>query len=155
MSSAQKRYEYDYPRPALSVDIVVLCASASGDEILLIQRGNEPYAGSWALPGGFLDMEETLEEAARRELHEETGCAVDRLVQIGAFSEVNRDPRGRVISVGFLAEFDGNHRDKISAGDDAARAEWFAVNRLPKLAFDHDQIVRRAMVVRSRGEPLE
>jgi 8-oxo-dGTP diphosphatase len=151
MSSVQKRYEYDYPRPAVSVDVVVLRASNGGDEILLIQRGREPFAGLWALPGGFLDMDETLEEAARRELREETGCEVDRVVQVGAFSEVDRDPRGRVISVGFLAELDGGNSGNVIAGDDAVQAEWFPSDRLPKLAFDHDQIIRMALLVRARN----
>ena len=155
MSFVQKRYEYDFPRPAVSVDVVVLRASNGGNEILLIQRGCEPFTGWWALPGGFLNMEETLEEAARRELHEETGCVVDRLEQIGAYSAVNRDPRGRVISVGFLTEFDGAQVGEVAAGDDAACAEWFSIDRLPKLAFDHDQIVRRALVVRANRRPLE
>jgi 8-oxo-dGTP diphosphatase len=108
----------------------------------------------WALPGGFLEMDETLEDAARRELLEETGCEVDRVVQVGAFSEVDRDPRGRVISVGFLAKLKDGHAGKVIAGDDAVHAEWFPLDRLPTLAFDHDQIIRMALVVRARKEAV-
>ncbi len=149
MAPAQRRYEYDHPRPAVSVDVVVLRASPSGEEILLIQRGRDPFVGLWALPGGFLEMGETLEAAARRELYEETGCEVDQLVQIGAFSEVNRDPRGRVISMAFLAELDGTASSRVTAGDDAANACWIPLAQLPDLAFDHKQIVNRVLEVRA------
>ena len=97
-------FEYEYPRPAVSVDIVAIREKEGRRELLLIQRKNEPYMNCWALPGGFLDMGETLEQAAERELKEETGLEINSLRQLGAFSKVDRDPRTRVISVAYFAE---------------------------------------------------
>jgi 8-oxo-dGTP diphosphatase len=146
-------YCYEYPRPAVAVDLVVtrLLAGQSGKirELLLIQRGQDPFAGCWALPGGFLEMEETLEAAAARELREETGVRVRRLVPLGAFSEVDRDPRGRVISFAYWSEVARTTGQR--AGDDASAAAWFPVAKLPKLAFDHSRIIAAAGRVWSRG----
>lgn len=132
-------YTYEYPRPAVSVDCVVVRITDSGREILLIRRGGEPFRNCWALPGGFIELDESLEESARRELLEETGLTVDRLVQIQAFGAVNRDPRTRVISIAWLATVSGPQ--SVRAGDDAAQVAWFSVNRLPELAFDHAEII--------------
>ncbi len=136
----------DYPRPSVSVDLVILRAGSNGDrEILLIRRGHEPFAGQWALPGGFMDIDETLEEAACRELMEETAVAVEPgdLCQIGAFSRVDRDPRGRVISVAFATYVPS--KTQPVAGDDARDVAWHALRQLPRLAFDHNEIVAAAV----------
>jgi 8-oxo-dGTP diphosphatase len=132
-------YSYEYPRPALSVDLVIFRKVKTGREVLLIQRRNEPYAEKWALPGGFLDMDETLESAAARELKEETGLVVESLKQLKAYSTVDRDPRGRVISVAFLTVL---QPDQIPvAADDAKDVAWYDLDSLPELAFDHAEIV--------------
>lgn len=139
----------DFHRPFLSVDLVVTRRGVTGDELLLIRRDRPPFAGQWALPGGFLDTGETLEEAASRELAEETGVSIPphRLIQLGAFSRVDRDPRGRVISVAFHAIVPEDVT--LSAGDDARDAQWFAFDALPPLAFDHSEIIH----VHKRGHP--
>jgi 8-oxo-dGTP diphosphatase len=141
-SSRKQKYTYDYPRPAVTVDVVV----ASRDEIprvLLIQRKGEPFAGKWAIPGGFVEMEESLEAAARRELREETGIEVNDLEQLQTFGDPSRDPRGRTISVVYLARVDA---DQVTphAADDAVEAAWYQFDELPPLAFDHDQILALA-----------
>ena len=140
-------FEYEYPRPAVAVDLVVLRNVEQGTSILLIQRKNPPFQNSWALPGGFLDIDETVEQAAARELHEETGLMATSMQQLHAFSEVNRDPRTRVISIAFLANVEDD--EQAVAADDAAEVGWFPINELPELAFDHLQIVELA-VHRSR-----
>ena len=138
-------YSYEYPRPAVTVDIVVL---TDDDGILLVKRRSDPYAGSWALPGGFIDMDETLADAAARELAEETGVAGLELRQLKAFDAPDRDPRGRTIGVAFLSEVSG--RPDATAGDDAADARWYSLSDLPPLAFDHDQIVACALAAAGR-----
>jgi 8-oxo-dGTP diphosphatase len=134
-------YCYEYPRPAVSVDVVIL-AETRAPKILLIKRLKEPYADCWALPGGFLDIEETLEESAVREVKEETGLEISDLVPIAPFSSVDRDPRFRVISFAFLARLESVSRPQ--AGDDAKAAQWFELDALPRLAFDHAEMVERA-----------
>lgn len=129
-------YTYTYPRPAVTVDAIVL---TDAGEILLIQRGREPFQGRWALPGGFADMDETLEEACRRELMEETGIAVEKLEQYRVFDAINRDPRHRTLTLAFYALLP--HKKDLVAGDDAARAQWFPIHELPPLAFDHELII--------------
>ncbi len=136
-------YTYEYPRPAVSVDVVVMDSSQGTLRLLLIERLKDPFAGRWALPGGFLEMDETLETAARRELLEETELEISELLQLGAYSAVNRDPRGRVISVAFLAIV--TEAREVKAGDDARSAQWHFIDQLPPLAFDHDQIVEQAL----------
>ena len=136
-------FEYEYPRPALSVDIVAIREKNGGHELLLIQRKNEPHKNSWALPGGFLDMEETLEQAAARELKEETGLEIESLKQLGAFSKVDRDPRTRVISVAFHAKLVSGQT--AIAADDAQDVGWFDLNKLPQLAFDHAEMIQLAL----------
>ncbi len=137
-----KSYTYKYPRPALTVDIIIARNINSGLEILLIQRLNPPFKDQWALPGGFVDMNETLEQAAARELAEETGLASINLKQFKAYSEPGRDPRGHTISVVFTGLLINN--SKVKAGDDAKNANWFNINKLPALAFDHSQIISEA-----------
>lgn len=139
--SEREEYCYDHPRPSVSVDVVVF--SGDGGRVLLILRKAEPYEGMWALPGGFVDPDETVEDAARRELREETSLDGIELSQLAVFSDPHRDPRGRTISVAFtgLAEKTATPE----AGDDAAGLEWFALNELPPLAFDHAEIVAMAI----------
>jgi 8-oxo-dGTP diphosphatase len=129
-------YTYQYPRPAVTVDAIIICNRIS---VLLIERGREPFKGKWALPGGFVDMDEDLETACRRELEEETGLRVGELKQFKTYGSVDRDPRGRTISVIFYA-FPEKELIPL-ASDDAAKAQWFPLNNLPELAFDHQQII--------------
>ena len=136
-------YTYTYPRPALTVDAVVFRQSLKNVEVLLIKRKNEPFKGMWALPGGFVDINETLEMSVQRELLEETGLKNIELHQLHAFSAIDRDPRGRTISIIFWG-VDTNHLAAI-AGDDAAAAEWFSADKLPDLAFDHLEAVVMAL----------
>lgn len=135
------RYTYEYPRPAVTADCVVITKEAE-PKVLLIQRGNEPYKGCWAFPGGFMNMDETTEQCAIRELEEETGLKIDEVKQIGAYSRVDRDPRGRTITVAYLAFVDSPV--EVNGQDDAAKAEWFALSNLPELAFDHEEIMEEA-----------
>lgn len=114
-------------------------------KVLLIQRGDEPYKGTWAFPGGFMNMDETTEQCAIRELEEETGLKVKDVHQIGAYSKVDRDPRGRTITVAYLAIID--KPISVVGQDDAAKAEWWPINSLPHLAFDHDEIVSDAITL--------
>lgn len=131
----------------VTVDVILLKKSVSGGQILLIQRMNEPFRNAWALPGGFVDENEDLADAARRELLEETGVRVQHIEQLKAFGKPYRDPRGHTVSVAFLAIVQ-NEDIEVQAADDAAAAQWFSVNDLPKLAFDHDEIISFAL---SRG----
>ena len=132
-------YTYQYPRAALTVDAIVFTQKNNETYVLLIQRGHEPFKGKWALPGGFVNMDETLEEACIRELFEETGLEMAAMKQFKAYDAIHRDPRHRTISVVFSAET--NEKKEVSGGDDAARADWFPVTDLPQLAFDHAQIL--------------
>ncbi len=135
-------YTYDHPRPALTVDIVLFQEGGGGTEVLLIERGHPPFAGTWALPGGFVDEGEAPDEAALRELAEETGVTGVSLHQVGAFGEPGRDPRGWVVSVAYWARV--SRPSRIEAADDAADAAWWPLDDLPPLAFDHRQIVDTA-----------
>lgn len=143
-------YTYEYPRPALTVDCAVFVVESNQLQVLLIERSSDPFAGQWALPGGFVDMDEPVEQAALRELQEETGLDKIFLEQLYTFSDVDRDPRGRVISVAYygLVKLTGQ---TIKAASDAAKVEWFPVNKLPELAFDHDKILTMALE-RIRGK---
>ena len=134
---------YEYPRPALTVDCIILKKEENDIELLLIQRAQEPFKGKWALPGGVVDEDETTEKAAERELTEETGIRTQNLKQLHTFSEPDRDPRGRTVSVVYYAFVERNILTK--AGDDAAKAEWFPINKLPELAFDHSEIIKYAI----------
>ncbi len=136
-------YTYTYPRPVLTVDAVVFRKKAGGTEVLLIRRKHPPFQGAWALPGGFVDMDESLEEAIARELQEETGLQNITLRQLHAFSTPGRDPRGHTVSVVFWGMLkDGQ---TALAGDDAREVKWFDVNELPELAFDHDEVMKTAI----------
>lgn len=135
-------YTYRYPRPAVTADCVVITREFE-PQVLLIQRGADPYKGCWAFPGGFMNMDETTEECAIRELEEETGLKVTTIHQIGAYSKVDRDPRGRTITVAYLAIID--EPVAVSGQDDAAKAEWFPLFALPELAFDHADIMKDAI----------
>src|SRR3989441_13059074 len=132
-------HTYQYPRAALTVDCVVFGFDEGELKILLIERGLQPFKGRWALPGGFVRVEETLDEAARRELAEEAGLTNIFLEQLYTFGEVDRDPRERVVSVAYYALVKlSEHQAK--AATDAANARWFPVSNMPKLAFDHADI---------------
>ena len=142
MESESSTYTYKYPHPAVTADCVVFAVDGDELKVLLIQRGNEPYKGKWAFPGGFMEMDETLEECALRELKEETSLQPEKIEQLHAFSSVNRDPRERVITVAFytvvkLAE--------VRGGDDAGDARWFPVTQVPPLAFDHEEMFKMAL----------
>lgn len=131
-------FTYDFPRASLTVDSILICGKTD-PSILLIKRKNEPYKNSWAFPGGFLDMDETLLTAAHRELKEETGITCDKLTQLNIYDSIDRDPRGRTISVAFYAFVE--EELKAVAQDDASDAQWFKLSNLPGLAFDHAQII--------------
>jgi len=130
---------YDYPRPAVTADIIILRKSKDEQFVLLIERKHQPFEGMWALPGGFLDMDETLEAAALRELEEETGITGVELKQFHTFSKVDRDPRHRTITTVFIGYTDNNI--SVEACDDAAKAQWFSIDKLPLLAFDHEEVM--------------
>ena len=135
-------YTYKYPRPAVTADCIVITKEAE-PKVLLIERGDEPFKGCWAFPGGFMNMDETTEQCAIRELEEETGLHISEVHQIGAYSKVDRDPRGRTVTVAYLAIVD--EPITVNGQDDAAKAQWFPLSALPELAFDHDEIMRDAI----------
>lgn len=137
-------FSYPFPRPALAVDCVVFGLRESSLVVLLIERGIEPFKGSWALPGGFVRVDETLDRAAERELSEEAGVRVTYLEQLRTFGDLGRDPRERVVSVAYFALVNpAGHQ--LAASTDARRAAWFAVDALPELAFDHAQVLQEAL----------
>jgi 8-oxo-dGTP diphosphatase len=139
------KYIYDWPRPMVTVDAAVFTHCGNKTKVLLIKRGNEPFKGQWAVPGGFVDMDEELEDAVVRELEEETGVTGVHLEQMRTFGTVGRDPRGRQITIVFLG-IAAEDQTKLKAGDDAAQAEWFDINNLPEnMAFDHDEVVKFAV----------
>ena len=133
-------YQYQYPHPAVTVDAVVFGLDEGELKLLLIERGLEPYAGCWALPGGFIKMDEDLEASALRELEEETGVRDVYFEQLGTYGNVGRDPRERVISVAYVA-LANLYDHNVKADTDANEAAWFELSDLPELAFDHAQIV--------------
>ena len=133
-------YTYRYPRPALTVDAIIYVKDSERFSLLLIKRGREPFLGQWALPGGFVEMDELVEESCLRELKEETGLQLSDIRQYKVFDAVDRDPRGRTISVIFYAELES--QKEVRGGDDAALARWFPFFDLPQMAFDHYQIVQ-------------
>lgn len=147
MTQNENSYCYDYPRPMVTVDVVCFREGPQGLRVLLIRRGREPYKDRWAIPGGFVHMDEDLETAARRELREETHLEPARLEQFYCFGDPGRDPRGRTISVAFLARIEDNEESlcrSVLADDDASDAQWFDPGNLPTLAFDHDRILEKA-----------
>ncbi len=138
-------HTYEYPRPALTVDIVVFSLWAGKLQLLLIQRGAEPFLGRWALPGGFVKMDESLEEAAQRELQEETGVSAAFMEQLYTYGEPDRDPRGRVVTVACFTLLPADAPISAEGGSDAAQARWFPVDAQPELAFDHSDIITYAL----------
>src|SRR5690554_3856023 len=133
-------YTYKYPRPALTVDAIVYTSEKENTFVLLIRRGIEPFKGKWALPGGFVNIDELLAAACMRELQEETGLKVQEMKQFKTFDAIDRDPRHRTISVVFSSELEGKY--PVNGGDDAAQAEWFPVDDLPEMGFDHREILK-------------
>lgn len=143
-AQSKKQHCYDYPRPAVTVDIILFRRERTGRlEVLLIQRGREPFRDHWAFPGGFVDRDESLEDAAARELKEETELEGIGFHQLGAFGDPGRDPRGHTVSVAYTAVLEGVYEPV--AADDAQAAAWHPINRLPELAFDHEKILRIAV----------
>ncbi len=156
MSGETNRYSYPYPHPAVTVDCVVFGLDEGELKVLLIQRDLDPFAGKWALPGGFIRMDEDLQAAARRELEEETGVKKLYIEQLGAFGTPGRDPRERVVTVAWWAVVN-LYEHEVKASTDARNAAWFPVEDLPALAFDHPVILDAALArVREtlRREPL-
>lgn len=137
-------HSYEYPRPALAVDFATFGFTGEQIEILLIRRKNDPYKNFWALPGGFLEENETCENAALRELQEETGLEINSVSLTGVYSKPDRDPRTRVISVAYFALFAKPSKDVLGM-DDAEEAKWFPIDNLPALAFDHDIMFKDAL----------
>jgi 8-oxo-dGTP diphosphatase len=137
---------YEYPRPMLTVDVVVFMSLNDQLHILLIQRAQSPFEGSWALPGGFVGIEESLKSAAARELSEETGIKDCELKQFHTYGDPQRDPRGRVISVVYCTYLPTDVRLTVQGGSDANQARWFPITDLPDLAFDHSQIIQDALL---------
>lgn len=145
--------ERGYEVPTLATDAVVV----DRDQVLLIQRGNPPFEGAWALPGGFVEVGETVEDACSRELDEETGLTAELIGLVGVYSDPGRDPRGHVVSAPYLARLDPSSGEREPrAADDAADAAWFELDDPPELAFDHDEILddaRRMVETLPTGEP--
>ena len=127
---------------AVTTDCVIFSNEGKEQKLLLVQRRSDPFKGKWALPGGFLEEEETLEAGAKRELQEETGLQVENIKQLRAFGTPGRDPRGRTISIAFFGEVASE--EEVKGADDAADARWFNIEDLPELAFDHSEIVKEA-----------
>ena len=139
--NSELKYCYRYPHPSVTTDCVIFGFDGAKLRVLLVQRGIEPYKGSWAFPGGFLKMNESAEEGALRELQEETGLEGAYIRQFHTFTEPQRDPRERVISIAYYALV---RMQEVKGGDDAADARWFALAAVPELAFVHDRIPRKA-----------
>ena len=145
----EKSYSYPYPRPMVTADIAVLRFIAM-PEILLVRRKDPPFKSSWALPGGFMEMEETLEQAARRELLEETGITAGELIRFDTYDSPGRDPRGRTITQVFVMIWK-EEMGHPAAGSDAGEASWFELTALPELAFDHTRIIQDVIRMMQQG----
>jgi len=137
-------YQYEYPRASITVDSLVFMKENDALMLLLIKRKNDPFKDCWAFPGGFLDMDETLETAVGRELEEETCLKGIEFTQLKTYSSLDRDPRGRTISTAFIG-FTTLDNCQVKGADDAAEAKWFNTNNLPSLAFDHKEIIEDAL----------
>lgn len=135
-------YTYKHPHPAVTTDCVIFGFDGTKLQVLLIERGIEPYKGRWAFPGGFLNPDETAEDGALRELREETGLSGAYIEQFHTYTDPNRDPRERVITIAYYALV---RIQEVKGGDDAAKAQWFPLEDVPQLAFDHDRILREAI----------
>lgn len=139
------KYCYEYPRPAYTADCIVFTKIMTEIKVVLIKRKHKPFGGMWALPGGFVNMNEKGIDAGKRELFEETGITTDELFEFGIFDKPGRDPRGRTVSAVFYAFID-NVKNQMNAGDDAAEVKLFSVTELPELAFDHNEIIEKAII---------
>ena len=142
MKKEKGEYTYPFPRPSVTTDCVIFGYDGKDIKLLLVERGIPPFKGMWALPGGYLQMDEDAIDGAKRELYEETGLRDAYIEQFRTFSAVDRDPRGRVITIAHLALV---RISEVKGGDDAAKAQWFPLKDVPQLAFDHDMILREAM----------
>ncbi len=138
-------FTYNFPRPAVTTDNLVFREGEQCIEVLLIKRKKDPYKGYWALPGGFLEIEETPEEGAKRELKEETGLEINVLKEVGTFGEIDRDPRGRTITIAFYT-FIQKDPNNPQARTDAEDARWVSIKELPELAFDHREILQEGLL---------
>lgn len=139
------KYVYEWPRPMVTTDAVIFAVTPDATKLLLVKRGHDPYKGKWAIPGGFINIDEELEDAVARELQEETGLTGIHLEQMHTFGTCGRDPRGRQITVVYMGIIKEG-LDRIKAGDDAAMAQWFDINNLPpNMAFDHNAVARFAI----------
>lgn len=134
-------YTYEHPKPSVTTDCVVFGLNKEEVSVLFIKRGKEPFKDLYAIPGGFLAIDEVPDKGAKRELEEETSLKVNEIYQIGAFGDVNRDPRGRIISIAFVTVL--KKLKPVQAASDAKEAVWINVNQLPKMAFDHDKILKK------------
>lgn len=134
-------YNYRYPHPAITADCLLFAYSEGKLQILLIERGGEPYKGYWAIPGGFMEMDETTESCARREMFEETKIKLDYLKEVKSYSDVNRDPRERVVTITYCT-LERKENITPEASDDARNVKWFDIDALPSLAFDHNQMIK-------------
>lgn len=139
---SELKYCYEYPHPAVTTDCVIFGFDGTRLNVLLIERGIDPFKGHWAFPGGFIRLDETAEQCALRELREEAGLDDAIMRQFHTFSSIDRDPRERVITIAYYALV---QRCEVVGGDDARRAQWFALDQVPRLAFDHDAILRKAI----------
>ena len=139
-------YTYDHPHFALTVDAVIFSKSDEGLNVLLIRRSKEPFKDCWAFPGGYVNIEETIDNAVNRELEEETNISNVSLKRIDVFDAIDRDPRERTVSVAYYGFINGSNMP-VKAGDDAKDAKWFSVKNLPELAFDHSIILKKILEV--------
>ena len=145
-----EKFSYDFPRPAVTADVAVLRLEEF-PEILLVKRKDPPFQGMWALPGGFMNMEESLEEAARRELQEETGIMAGEMIRFDTYDKPGRDPRGRTITQVFVMVWKESMGLPV-AGSDAAESGWFSITELPELAFDHARILADVIGMIKEGD---
>ncbi|HEY3389053.1 MAG TPA: NUDIX hydrolase [Prolixibacteraceae bacterium] len=141
MDAQELKYCYKYPRLAMTVDAIIVADNFSEIMVLLIQRKHGPFEGVWALPGGFVGMDETLKEACNRELFEETGLKDVELKQFYTFDAIGRDPRHRTVTTVFYGRIP--EPADVTGGDDAAKADWFPIISLPPMAFDHAEIIHK------------
>lgn len=140
-------YTYDYPRPSVACETVVFDLQHDIPHVLLVKRKHEPFKGMWCIPGGFLNMDEELDECAARELYEETGVDIEPrdLQQVFTVGDKDRDPRGRIIAVVYTTVVDNLENHTLCANDDAEEVDWFSMDELPKLAADHLDTIRKTL----------